>query len=79
MKDKDVIQMIDRVCDEITTLRQRVAVLEPKAHAYDAITDILGLLPRPSQGYGEDIIWRLRKEQEQLMMSQPGSSEEAGT
>lgn len=47
-------------------LRHEIAILSPKAHAYDQITTVLGLLPKPSQGYGEDIIWRLKKQLEEL-------------
>ncbi|MGK2908789.1 MAG: hypothetical protein ACSLE1_03170 [Sphingobium sp.] len=62
MTDKDVIDMTQRCIEEISMLRDEVARLAPKADAYDAITSILGLLPRPSQGYGEDIVWRLKKQ-----------------
>ncbi|HEX8400485.1 MAG TPA: hypothetical protein VF628_02150 [Allosphingosinicella sp.] len=43
-------------------LRNQVAALAPQAEAYVLISKILNLLPQPSQGYGEDIIWRLKKE-----------------
>jgi hypothetical protein len=58
--------MICRCIEEISMLRHEIATLSPKAHAYDQITTVLGLLPKPSQGYGEDIIWRLKKQLEEL-------------
>jgi hypothetical protein len=60
--DKDAAQMIQRCIEEIQGLQNQVAVLSPKAAAYETVTQILGLLPRPQQGYGEDMIWRLRNE-----------------
>lgn len=59
MNDNEAIQMMERSSSEIKALRARIASLEPKAHAYDSICTILGLLPRPSQGYGEDVAWML--------------------
>lgn len=66
MTDQDAIQMIERCISEIEMLRRANAEFAPKAHAYDAITQILGLIPGPSQGYAEDIVWRLRKQIEEL-------------
>ena len=62
MKDKDVVDMMLRCAEEIESLRRINVMLQPKAEAYDAIVAILGLLPKQSQGYGEDLAWRLRKE-----------------
>lgn len=66
MKDRDVVDMIDRSVEEITRLRGQIAALAPKAHAYDTMTAILDLLPKPSQGYGEDIVWRLKRQADEI-------------
>ena len=62
MEDLDAKHMMQRCSEEIRSLRARIAHLEPKAHAYDTLSAVLGLLPRPSQCYGEDLAWRLDKE-----------------
>lgn len=74
MTDKDTIEMIEQCIAEIESLRRANAELAPKAHAYDAITQILGLLPGESQGYAPDIVWRLRKQIDEL---QPKVEEQA--
>ena len=62
MEDKKAIQMMERCAEEIRTLRRINAELAPKADAYDALRQVLNLLPQPSQGYGEDLVWRLEKD-----------------
>lgn len=62
MQNEDIIDMAQRCVEEIKMLRAEIDNLRPKAHAYESITAILGLLPRPTQGYGEDIVWRLNKQ-----------------
>ena len=76
MTDKDVIDLIQRCIEEIEVLRRDNERLRPKAEAYQAITAILGLLPQPNQGYGDDIVWRLRKQIEEL---QPKPAEAPAT
>jgi hypothetical protein len=66
MTDRDVQLMIERCIDEISQLRMQLAAAQPKAEAYDAINQILGLLPRPSLSYSQDIVSRLRKQIEDL-------------
>lgn len=66
MTDKETAQMIEHCIGEIEALRAHVAELAPAASAYRSITKILGLLPEPSQGFGEDVVWRLRKHLEEL-------------
>ncbi len=61
MDNKEAIQMMERCADEIKTLREQIRVLSPKADAYDTIHEIVGLLPKHSQGYGEDLVWLLKK------------------
>lgn len=76
MTDKDTIDMIQRCIEEITMLRNQIAVLRPKADAYDTVTQILGLLPRGEQGYGVDLVWQLRNQIKELQ-PQPAASENA--
>lgn len=73
MKDQDAIQMMQRCREEIITLRRQIDTLAPKAEAYDAITAILGMIPRKGQFLGEDLVWRLEKEIAELQrrMSEP--------
>lgn len=66
MHDKQAIEMMQRCKGEITSLRIVISKLQPKADAYDNISSILRLLPQPSQGYGEDLVWRLNKAIEEL-------------
>lgn len=66
MKDKEAIQMMQRASEEIKSLRRYIDILEPKAKAYDNMSALIGLLPRPSQGMGEDVAWKLDKRIEQL-------------
>lgn len=62
MTDKDAIQMMQRCAEEIKTLRRINAELAPKAEAYDTLRQVLNMLPQPSQGYGEDLVWKLESE-----------------
>lgn len=66
MHDKEAAEMMNRCVSEITSLRRQIDTLAPKADAYDSITTILRLLPRPSQGYGEDLVWALKKRIDEL-------------
>lgn len=61
MNQRDTIEMMQRCAEEISGLRAQVAALRPKAEAFDAIQQVLGLLPRRSEGMGEDLVWRLKK------------------
>lgn len=74
MKDQDAIQMMQRCVEEIRTLRQVNAELAPKADAYDSLRQVLNLLPQPSQGYGEDLVWRLQKQIAELESEDPPKS-----
>jgi hypothetical protein len=66
MNDREAIDMMQRCAAEITSLRQQIKAIAPKADAYDSITAILRLLPVPSQGMSEDLVWSLRKRIEEL-------------
>lgn len=61
MEDKEAIEMMERCIDEIQTQRRIVDHLSPKAEAYEVIRDIVRMTPKASQGYGEDLVWRLKK------------------
>lgn len=61
MNRRDTIQMMARCKDEIQEQRNQIERLSPKAEAYDLIKQILGLLPKQSQGYGEDIVYKLER------------------
>lgn len=61
MKNAEAIQMMNRCKQEILSLRAVIARLEPKADAYDNLVSVLRLLPRPSVGMGEDMVWILDK------------------
>ena len=66
MHDKEALEMMIRCKNEIEILRNQISVLKPKADAYDAITQVLGLLPRPSQGRGEDVVWIIERESRKI-------------
>ncbi len=61
MNDKEAIEMMHRCIDEIETQRRLVERLSPKAEAYEVIRDIVQMGPKQTQGYSEDLIWRLKK------------------
>jgi len=74
MTNKEAVEMMQRAASEIEELRRRISQLEPKAHAYDSVAQVLRLLPQPSVGYGEDVAWMLRKRIKELQAPQePGS------
>lgn len=59
MNDKEAVQMMRRASDEIKTLRRTIEQLAPKADAYDAIRQMQDMMPRRSQGFGEDVAYLL--------------------
>lgn len=67
MTPDETKQLLEGAIRNITSLRDRVRFLEPKAHGYDMITKILGFVaPSDAQGYEEDILWRLGYELKKL-------------
>ena len=66
MRDQEAIKMMERCAEEIASLRRHIEQLAPKAEAFDAITQILGLMPRRSVSGGEDLVWTLRRRIEEL-------------
>jgi hypothetical protein len=61
INNAEAIQMMNRCKQEILSLRAVIARLEPKADAYDNLVRVLRLLPQPSVGMGEDVVWILDK------------------
>lgn len=70
--------MAEAAAREIEGLRAQIATLTPKAHAYDNLSIVLRLLPQQSQGYGEDMAWKLRKRAEELRAPEPAAEPEDG-
>lgn len=66
MEDKEAIQMMQRCIDEIKTQRRIVEHLSPRAEAYEVIRDIVRMSPKTTQGYGEDLVWRLEAKVREL-------------
>lgn len=75
MHDSEAIEMMQRSSSEIKELRARIAGLERKAHAYDMISAILGLLPQPSRGESLDLAWMLDKRIRELKEAQAKPAE----
>jgi hypothetical protein len=73
----NVAQMADRAASEIEQLQQDNARLRAKADAYDAVTAILGLLPRRSESMGASLAWQLRKRAEELREPDPEAEDGA--
>lgn len=61
MTNQEAIEMMTRCKGEIANLKAVIAQLQPKADAYDNLAAIVRLLPQPSRGYGEDLVWVLEK------------------
>lgn len=61
MTNQEAIEMMQRCRHEIIILRQQLDHTRPKAEAYDNLSTLLSLLPRPSVNMGEDFVWTLDK------------------
>jgi hypothetical protein len=59
--NKEAIDMMQRCVEELETQRRIVQHLQPQAEAYEVIRDIVRMSPKQTQGYGEDLVWRLKK------------------
>lgn len=66
MDDKEVVQMMQRCIEEMQMQRNVINRISPQAEAYEVIRDIVRMLPKTSQGYGEDLVWQLKKKIEEL-------------
>lgn len=80
MNQIDTIQMMERCAEEIAALRKQLDALRPRAEAFDAVQQILGMARgNSSAGYGEDLLWRLKKaiaeETAKLMPKEPVEQE----
>jgi hypothetical protein len=79
MNDNEAIEMMNRCKHEIVSLRREVDRLRPKADAYDSVAQVLALLPRPSQGMGEDLAWLLDKRIREIEQAKANSSVSAAS
>jgi len=75
MNNREAIEMMTRCKQEIQSLRAQIDRLKPKADAYDNLVIVLGLLPRPSIGMAEDMVWVLDKRMRELKPDDTESSE----
>ena len=57
---REMADMATRAASEIEALKAQNA--RDKCRAYDVLSTVVGLLPLPPQGYGEDLAWRLRNQ-----------------
>lgn len=63
MHDRDVAQMAQQCVWEIKMLRERIAMLEPKAHAYDNLTAVIRMAaPREGGFASADIVRQLERQ-----------------
>lgn len=69
--NKEAIDMMNRCKEEIRSLRSVIDRLKPKAEAYDNLATLLRLLPQPSVGMGEDVVWILDKRIRELTPAEP--------
>lgn len=75
MTNAEAIEMMNRCKHEIMQLRSTIDRLKPKADAYDNLTAVLRLLPQPSMGIGEDMVWILDKRIRELQPKPENPSE----
>ena len=59
--NSEAIEMMNRCKAEIVGLRAVIERLKPKADAYDNLAAIVRMLPQPSVGMSEDLVWTLDK------------------
>ena len=64
--NREALEMMSRCKQEILGLRATIERLKPKAEAYDNLAILLNLLPKPSIGMGEDLVWVLDKRMREL-------------
>lgn len=77
ISNKEAIQMMERCKGEIRDLRAAIAALQPKADAYDNLAAVLRLLPQPSRGMSEDLVWVLDKRIRELTPPKAETGESA--
>lgn len=74
MTDWEAKEMMQRCKHEFLSLRREIDRLRPKADAYETVAQILALLPRPSVGMSEDLVWVLDKRIKELEMKEEPKS-----
>ncbi len=62
MNKRKIIQTLQRCVDEIKMLRRANNELAPNAEAFDALQQVLDLLPRRERGVVEDMVWKLEQD-----------------
>lgn len=67
MTPMEQVNMMQRCIEELRSLRAYTARLEPKAEAWDTLVKVIGMMPGKSQGYSEDIVFKLQKEIETIV------------
>lgn len=65
-KDLQQIQMVQRCIEEIQQLRAERDNLAPFARAFLVLEKVVNKFDDGRQGYGEDLVWRLKKHLEEL-------------
>lgn len=66
MNIADTIAMLNECRDEIASLRGQIAIMAPKAEAYDAMLQVLGMMQQPNRAYGEDFLGNLDRRLREL-------------
>jgi hypothetical protein len=66
---EEFIHVARRASDEIKALRAQIALLTPKAQAYDGMMTILGLVPPLSRPMGVDFAYSLDRRIEALSLA----------
>jgi signal transduction histidine kinase len=57
--ERELMEVAHRCSTEIRGLRATIDRLAPKAEAYDSLTALIRMFPRPLTSEGEDLAWRL--------------------
>lgn len=66
MNDTEAIEMMRRCKSEIELLRSNINLLQPKADAYDNISALLGMLPKPRRGHTENMEFMLGRKLKEM-------------
>lgn len=66
ISNQEAIEMMISCREEILSLRAHIDRIQPKADAYDNLATVLRLLPQPSGGMGENLVWILDKRIQEL-------------
>jgi hypothetical protein len=63
---KEFIEMAERAANDIDSLRAQIRDIAPRAEAFNALQQVLDLMPKRSVGSAEDLAWMLRRRAEAL-------------